>query len=88
MLLHLLNVQGSQNKERLFHQFYLLFCFYFCYASTSISNIIVASVALETESYWTLEIAITPGDWKEVTLSWGVRENYMEDVTFELGYFG
>lgn len=55
----------------------------------SISNIIVASVALETESYWTLEIAVTPGDWKgEVTLSWGVRENYVEDVRFELGYFG
>lgn len=38
----------------------------------NISNIIVTSVTLQTESYWTLEIAVTLKDWKgEVPLGWG-----------------
>lgn len=53
----------------------------------SVGSTIVASVALKKESYWTLETALTMGDWKgEVTLDVGIRENFMEDVRFELVY--
>jgi len=53
----------------------------------NVSSIIVANVALKKESYWTLETALATGDWKgEVTLGLGTKENFKEDVKFELAY--